>query len=308
MRTLLVMLHTDTDEWVRMLAEALPDHVVVSEPSRAPGGLAYVVTGKPAPGAIRAIGPLDAVFSVNAGIEALLEPGMVPQDVPIVRMVDAGLTAGMLDWVLATTLAWHRNLFAYRDAQREGRWSPLPEKLASERRACLLGAGQLATPVADLLARIGFAVRTWSRTPKRIPGVSCYHGPEKLAAAVQDADILINLLPLTPQTEAILDAPLLRQLARGSLLVNAGRGGHLVDEAVIALLDEGHLAAACLDVFREEPLPPGHPFWRHPGIHLSPHVAAPTHARTAVASIAENILQFEAGRPLRHVVDRTRGY
>ena len=291
-----------------MLGEALPDHAVVGDVAQHAGGLSYVVTAKPAIGTIGSLGPLQAVFSVNAGIEALLEPGMVPQDVPIVRMVDTGLTAGMLDWVLATTLAWHRNLFAYRAAQQEGRWSPGPERLAAERTVCILGAGQLAAPIALSLAQIGFAVRTWSRTPKAIPGVRCLSGTDALFEAVRDADILINLLPLTPTTENILDVRLLRLLRRRGMLINAGRGRHLVEEAAMTLLDEGHLSAAFLDVFREEPLPEAHPFWRHSGIYLSPHVAAPTHARTAVAAIAENILQFEAGGALRHVVDRARGY
>ena len=308
MRTVLVLLRTNSREWVRLLGDALPGHRVTDDASQASSGTSYVVAGKPPAGAIQALGPLDALFSVNAGIEALLEPGIVPDGVPIVRMVDDGLAAGMLDWVLATTLAWHRNLFLYDKAQLEGRWSPRPERLACERTVCMLGAGHLSAPIAMLLARIGFAVRCWSRTPKQIPGVDCQSGADELVPAVHGADILINLLPLTPSTENILDATLLRRLAPGGVLINAGRGRHLVDEAVMAHLDEGHLSAAFLDVFREEPLPPGHPFWRHPGVHVSPHAAAPTHARTAVAAIAGNILQFEAGGPLRHVVDRTRGY
>lgn len=308
MSTVQVLLRTNAREWVHLLGKALPGHLVIEDALQASSGISYVVTGKPPAGAIQALGPVDAVFSVNAGIEVLLEPGIVPDGVPIVRTVDDGLAAGMRDWVLATTLAWHRNLFAYDKAQRESRWSPRPERLASERTICMLGAGHLSAPIAMLLARIGFAVRCWSRTPKQIPGVDCQSGADGLVPAVHGADILINLLPLTPSTENILDATLLRRLAPGGVLINAGRGRHLVDEAVMTLLDEGHLSAAFLDVFREEPLPPEHPFWRHPGVHVSPHAAAPTHARTAVSAIAENILQFEAGGRLRHVVDRTRGY
>ncbi len=308
MTTILVMLRAQAQEWVRLLGEALPSHAVTDDAAQASGEVRYVVTGKPPPGAIAALGRLDALFSVNAGIEALLEPGLVPDQVAIVRMVDDGLAAGMLDWVLAQLLAWHRNLLAYETAQRDGRWSPLPERLAGERVVCVLGAGQLGGPIAAMLARLGFVVRAWSRTPKQIPGVDCQCGTAGLASAILGADFLVNLLPLTPQTEDILDAGLLRQLAPGSVLINAGRGRHLVDQAVIELLDAGHLRAAVLDVFREEPLPSSHPFWRHPGIHLSPHVAAPTHARTAVAAIAQNIVRFEAGAPLRHVVDRDRGY
>ena len=308
MTTILVMLRARAQEWVRLLGEALPSHAVTDDAAQVQGAVGYLVTGKPAPGAVAALGGLEALFSVNAGIEALLEPGLVPDGIPIVRMVDDGLAAGMLEWVLAQLLAWHRNLLAYETAQRDGRWSPLPERLAGERVVCVLGAGRLGAPIAAMLARIGFVVRAWSRRPKQIPGVDCRCGAAGLAAATQDADFLVNLLPLTPHTENLLDAELLRRLAPGSVLINAGRGRHLVDQAVIDLLDDGHLRAAVLDVFREEPLPLSHPFWRHAGIHLSPHVAAPTHARTAVAAIAQNIAQFEAGAPLRHVVDRDRGY
>jgi glyoxylate/hydroxypyruvate reductase A len=308
MKPVIVMLRVHADEWVRLLKEALPGRAVVSGAEHTAEGPAYVVTGKPDTGVLEALGPIAAVFSLNAGIEALLEPGVVPDGVPIVRMVDEGLGAGMLDWVLATIYAWHRNLHAYRDAQREGRWAVLPEKLARERQICILGAGVLAAPIAAGLAGLEFAVRCWSRTPKEIGGVTCLSGAGTLHDAVDGADILVNLLPLTPLTENILNADLLGRLAPGGMLVNAGRGRHLVDADILALLDGGHLSAAFLDVFREEPLPQAHPFWTHRGIYLTPHVAAPTHARTAVSAIAQNILQFEAGGALRHVVDRARGY
>ncbi|NPD68958.1 glyoxylate/hydroxypyruvate reductase A [Lichenicola cladoniae] len=308
MKTILVMLRAHADDWVRLLKLGLPNHAVVTDRSAALGPLSYAVVGKPPAGAIAALGRLDALFSVNAGIEALIESNEIPEGLPLVRMVDDGLAAGMLEWVLAETLAWHRNLFYYRSAQHENRWAPLQEKMASERTVSVLGAGHLGLPVAKHLAALGFNTRTWSRSGTAIPGVDSYRGPDGLFACVDGSDMLINLLPLTPETENLLDAALLQRLAPAAVLINGGRGRHLVDEAVIALLDDGHLRAAVLDVFRTEPLPEGHPFWSHPGVFLSPHVAAPTHPDTAVASIVRNIRGFESGLPLRHVVDRKRGY
>jgi len=307
MKKIAVLLRSNLEEWLELLRAALPQHTVVGDVAEAADAV-YAVVGKPAPGALAALGELEVVFSVNAGVEALLESGEVPDGVPIVRMVDDGLAEGMLEWVLATALAWHRNLFAYRDRQLKGTWSPLREVLARDRRVTVLGAGHLGARVAAALAQIGFSTRAWSRSPKQIPGVLSLAGDAALQGAAQDAEILINLLPLTPATENLLDAPLLAHLAPNAVLINAGRGRHVVDQAVLESLDSGRLRAAILDVFREEPLPQAHPFWRHPGVYITPHVAAPTHASTAVAAIAENLLAYESGAALRHVVDLVRGY
>ncbi len=307
MKKIVVLLRSNAEEWARLLRAALPEHTVVTDPAEAADS-AYAIVSKPLPGALAAISDLEVVFSVNAGIEALLESGEVPPGIPIVRMVDEGLAQGMLEWVLATALAWHRNLFDYRAAQLAVRWAPLQEVLARDRRVTVLGAGHLGGRAAAMLAQIGFVTRTWSRTAKDIAGVSCVAGPEKLDEAVAGAEILINLLPLTPATENLLDHRLLSLLAPRAVLINGGRGRHVVDQAVIELLDSGHLRAAVLDVFRDEPLPEAHPFWRHPGVYITPHVAAPTHATTAVEAIVENIRGYEAGESLRHVVDPDRGY
>jgi glyoxylate/hydroxypyruvate reductase A len=307
LKKIAVLLKSNTQEWIQLLRAALPQHIVVGDVAEA-ADAAYAVVGKPAAGVLAALADLQIVFSVNAGVEALLESGEVPDGIPIVRMVDDGLAEGMLEWVLATTLAWHRNLFVYRERQLTGLWAPLREVLARDRRVTVLGAGHLGGRVAAALAQIGFNTRVWSRTPKQIPGVVSEAGDAALPAAIQDSEILINLLPLTPATENLLDAPLLSHLAPNAVLINAGRGRHVVDQGVLELLDKGRLRAAVLDVFREEPLPQSHPFWRHPGVYMTPHVAAPTHASTAVAAIAENLRAFESGAALRHVVDLKRGY
>jgi len=309
MKTILVLLRSNVEQWTGLLRAALPDHRVITDLAQADGKrVPYAVVGKPAPGALAAIPGLEVLFSVNAGIEGLLESGEVPTGIPIVRMVDEGLAEGMLDWVLATTLAWHRNLFDYRASQVAGDWRPLAEILARDRQVTVLGAGHLGGRVAAALAGIGFQTRTWSRTAKRIEGVRSHHGAPGLEAAVAGAEILINLLPLTPATENLIDQRLLSWLAPRAVLINGGRGRHVVDAAVLEALAGGGLRAAVLDVFREEPLPPTHPFWTHPGVYLTPHVAALTQATTAVAAIAENLRGFEAGAPLRHVVELSRGY
>jgi len=311
MKKLAVMLRSNAEEWVRLLRAALPHHEILTGPfegSVESADAEYAVVAKPAPGALAALENLEVVFSVNAGVEALLEGGEVPPGIPIVRMADAGLAEGMLEWVLAATLAWHRNMFAYRTAQLAGKWAPLKEILARDRRVSVLGAGRLGGRVAQFLAQIGFDTRVWSRSPKQIAGVVSMAGRGDLDKCVAGAEILINLLPLTPATENLLDRRLLSLLAPQAVLINAGRGRHLVDRDVIELLDSGQLRAAVLDVFREEPLPDAHPFWRHPAVYLTPHVAAPTHASTAVTAIAENLLGYEAGAPLRHVVDPDLGY
>jgi len=308
MKNFLVLLRANAAPWAALLQKALPQHSILTDAAAARGAVPYVLVGKPPAGTLAALPGLQVVFSINAGVEALLDSAEVPVGLPIVRMVDDGLAEGMLEWVLATVLAWHRNLFAYRALQLSGVWQDLHEVLARDRRVTLLGAGHLGGRAAAALAQIGFATRAWSRTPKQIAGVTCLSGPDQLDKAVEGSDFLINLLPLTPATQDLIDDRLLSLLATGSVLINGGRGRHVVDQAVIDRLNRGHLRAAVLDVFRDEPLPAAHPFWRHPGVFITPHVAAPTHSATAVAAIVENIKGYEAGAALMHLVDRVRGY
>jgi glyoxylate/hydroxypyruvate reductase A len=172
----------------------------------------------------------------------------------------------------------------------------------------VLGAGALGAPVTDHFVRFGFQTRVWSRSGREIAGARSFGGRDSLLEAVRGADILVNLLPLTAETANIVDASVLAALAPGAFLINGARGAHIVDADLIAALDSGHLSGAALDVFRTEPLPTTDPLWDHPKVLLSPHVAAPTHAHTAVSEMAENIRRFERGEKLPHLVDRTLGY
>ena len=308
MSRILIAVRTNAERFAELFRAELPDHEVVTTVPEDGQPTPCVVVGVPAAGLLAKLRGLRLVLSINAGVEHLLASGEVPADVPIVRMVDPGLVDGMVEWVAARVLAWHRNLFAYRDQQAEGRWAPLKERLARERTVTVLGAGELGGPVATSLAGLGFATRAWSRSPRAMANVRCFAGRDQLGPAVDGADILVNLLPSTAETVDLIDGALLARMAPGGLLVNGGRGAAIVEADLLRALDGGQLDAAALDVFRGEPLAAGHPFWAHPRVFVTPHVAAITHPHTSVAIMAENFRRFERGDPLPNLVDRAQGY
>ena len=205
-------------------------------------------------------------------------------------------------------LAFNKRFDDYAAQQRKGEWQPLPYCPPWELKVGILGLGELGLCAAKLLKHIGYDVAGWSRTPKDIEGLRCYAGAQRLAEMLARSQVLVCLLPLTPSTRGILNASLFQQLPRGAYVINCARGGHLVESDLMAALDEGHLAGAALDVFEEEPLPAGHPFWKHPEIAVTPHASAPTIPDTAILSVGESIARFEAGEGLRYVVDFKRGY
>lgn len=309
MKRLFIASRGNPEHLAQLFREELPDFEVLTEqPKPDDADVPFIVVGRPLPGVVRAVPGLKLVLSLNAGIEHLLASGEVPDELPIVRLVDEGLALGMAEWVLAQALAWHRNLFLYSELQSKGEWTPLPEKLASERQVTVLGAGALGRPVADHFVRFGFDTRVWSRSSHEIPGAKTFAGMDQLHDAVRGSDILVNLLPLTAQTTDIVNLNVINMLTDAAFFINGARGGHVVDADLIAALDSGKLSGAALDVFRIEPLPAEDPLWKHPKIRLSPHVAAPTHQHMAVKEMAANIRRFESGEPVLHVVDRRLGY
>jgi len=265
----------------------------------------FIVVGKPDPGVIASVPGLQLVLSLNAGVEHLLASGEVPPHLPVARMVDPAMTMGMSDWVLAVVLSWHRNLALYR---ADPVWTRRDERLSQDRTVTVLGAGVLGGRVGQLLALVGFQTRVWSRSATPVAGATAFGGADGLIEATTGADVVVNLLPLTPATHDILAAPLFARMATGGLVVNAGRGGHLVDGDLIAALDTGQIGAAALDVFRTEPLPETDPLWRHPLVLVTPHVAAPTQPGSAIRVMAENIRRFQRGEALHDLVDRNHGY
>ena len=308
MKRVLVAARANADAFAAQFRIALPDHEIITAVPDDGLPIPYAVVGRPLPGLLASLPGLELVLSLNAGVEHLIASGEVPAGVPIVRMVDPGLVDGMVEWVAAQVLAWHRNLLAYRRKQDSKTWEPAAEKLAHERIVTVLGAGALGGPVAAMLATIGFTVRAWSRTPREVAGVTTFAGRETLAEAVSGADVLVSLLPATADTANVIDRALLDRLARGAFVVNGGRGGAIVDQDLIAALDDGQLSGAALDVFRTEPLPADDPYWQREDVLVSPHVAAPTHVSTAVGVMADSVRRWERGETPPHVVDLDRGY
>ncbi len=246
-----------------------------------------------------------AVLNLWAGVEKIV--GNPTLHIPLARMVDHGLTQGMVEWVTGHALRHHLGMDTHI-LHQDGVWRPDAPPLASDRRVSVLGLGALGAACARMLAHLGFPVTGWSRSPKQIDGLRCLSGEDGLRAALQEADILVLLLPLTPETENLLNADRLALLPPGAVILNPGRGPLIDDDALLAALDRGHLGHATLDVFRTEPLPPEHPFWAHPRVTVTPHIASETRPETAAEVIAENIRRGEACQPLLHLVDRDAGY
>ncbi len=248
---------------------------------------------------------LKAVLNLWAGVEAVV--GNPTLRVPLARMVDFGLTQGMTEWVVGHTLRHHLGMDTHILGQ-DGTWRKGAPPLARDRRIGVLGLGALGSAAGTALARLGFPVTGWSRSEKSVEGITCRHGEAGLRETLAQSDILILLLPDTPATRDILDADAIAGMPRGAAVINPGRGPLIVDDALIAALDSGQLGHATLDVFRTEPLPSEHPFWAHPKVTVTPHIASETRPDTAAEVIAENVRRGEAGEPLLHLVDRDLGY
>lgn len=248
---------------------------------------------------------LKAVLSLWAGVEGVT--GNATLTVPLARMVDPGLTDSMVEWVTGQVLRHHLHI-DHVLVHQTGAWLRHVPPLARNRPVTVLGLGALGAACATALARLNFPVTGWSRRPHDIPGIRCLSGPDGLVEALSTAQILVLLLPRTPATENLLDAGRLALLPAGAVVINPGRGALIDDAALLAALDAGRIGQATLDVFRTEPLPPDHPYWSHPRVTVSPHVAAETRPETAARVIAENIRRGEAGLPFLHLVDRTSGY
>ncbi|WP_170367664.1 2-hydroxyacid dehydrogenase [Ruegeria arenilitoris] len=246
-----------------------------------------------------------AVLSLWAGVEKIASNDTLT--VPLARMVDHGLTQGMTEWVVGHVLRYHLGMDRHITVQ-DGVWAPDPPPLATQRSVCVLGLGALGQAAAQALAALNFNVTGWSRSAKDVSGVTCLHGPDGLRVALSRAEILVLLLPETAATENTLNADTLALLPKGARILNPGRGPLIDDEALLQALSTGQVGHATLDVFRTEPLPPDHPYWAHPNVTVTPHIASETRPETAAQVICENIQRSEAGQPLLHLVDRALGY
>lgn len=292
--------------WVDALQAAFPAAQVAAWAPGAPPA-DYVVVWAPPQQLFDEQPQLKAIFNIGAGVDALLPLRLPPQAV-LVRLDDAGMSVQMAEYVCQAVVRHVRELDLYEQATREGQWSYRKPRDRADFPVGVMGLGVLGSRVARALQHFEFPVRGWSRSPKPIEGVQCFAGDAQLDAFLAASRILVCLLPLTAQTENILNRQSLGRLQHGGYLINVARGGHLVEDDLLALLESGQLAGATLDVLRDEPPPPDHPFWRHPKITLTPHTSARTERDASVAQIAGKIRALERGEPVAGVVDPVRGY
>lgn len=298
-----------TARWRPVLGALLPEHEIRYWPEIGDrAAIEYALVWNAEPGLLASLPNLKLIVGLGAGVDHLLRDPSLPKAVPIVRLVDSYMTDAMSEYVALSVLRLHRRDLDYLAQQRAGIWEEREQKNAAERPVGILGFGTLGQEAGRKLKSLGFDVAGWSRAKKEIAGFATYAGAAGLDALLARSEILVCLLPLTAETAGILNAAAFSRLPRGAGLVNAGRGGHLVEADLIAALDSGQLSGAVLDVAGEEPLPQGHPFWRHPRIILTPHVAAETNPPTATPIIAEAIRRCAAGLPVANTVDPARGY
>jgi glyoxylate/hydroxypyruvate reductase A len=300
---------TEWEEWLPALSRAMPGEALLHERgAAAPEAIDVVIVANPAAGALAGLPRLRLIQSLWAGVESLLADPTLPADVPLARMVDPAMNEAMAETALWAVLSLHRRCLDYARQQRESRWAPHSQRSAGEVRVTVLGLGQMGRAVALRLVRNGYAVSGWSARPASIAGVQTLAGDAALPAVLADAQVLVNLLPLTPATRGLIDARLLARLPRGASVVNLARGAHLVEADLLEALASGHIRHAVLDVFATEPLPAAHPFWSHPQVTVLPHVAAQTSASSASTVVGANVAALREGRPLRYLVDRSRAY
>jgi glyoxylate/hydroxypyruvate reductase A len=307
----LVLSDTGADfaTWERAFRAAAPEIQLLRDaPAQDLRGIRYCMTWKPQPGVYQRMPDLEALFVLGAGVERFLGDPTVPPNLQIVKMAEPGLTQAMEHYVLWQVLELHRGFRELAAGQREVRWIDQTYPAPWDRKVGVMGLGALGEAVARRLQGFGFATRGWSRSKKTIDGVTVFAGGDALAAFLDGLEILVCLLPLTPETRGILNADLFRQIAPGAGLINVGRGAQLNEADLLAALDSGQLSGASLDVFHTEPLPETHPFWRHPRILVTPHIASDVDPESCVLAIRQQIARAEAGQALEHVADRKRGY
>ncbi len=296
----------DSAAWIPGLQAALPQaHVSVWEPGAPPAD--YAVVWKPTQQLLDEQSQLKALFNTGAGVDALMKLRL-PVGVPVVRLDDAGMSVQMAEYVCHYLVRYFREFAGYEADMAHGKWSFRKPRSRLDFPVGILGLGVLGERVAKAVVQFDFPVNGWSRSPKQIAGVQCFHGEAQLSDFLQASRMLVCLLPLTPETEDLLNARRLSQLCPGGYLINVARGAHVVDADLLALLDSGHLAGATLDVFRTEPLPKDHAFWQHPKITLTPHTSARTLRSESIAQIAGKIAALGRGEPVAGRVDPSRGY
>lgn len=310
MKLLFLSEFDNADHWREVLQSKLPGlEFIVWQKGDAPqDDIDYALVWKPPVGVLKSYTGLKAILSLGAGVDGILCDLQLPTHVPIVRLVDPGLANGMAEYIIYWTLHFHRKFDVYARFAADNSWKPMRQPVTKNRTVGIMGMGEMGRNAANKLSMLGFRVIGWSRSEKAIAGVQSYYGEAGFDAFLNQTEILINLLPLTEATTGLINAASLAALPKDSVLINAGRGGHVVDADLLAALDSGHLRAAVLDVFHTEPLPADHLYWSHPKVTITPHVASLTQTRSAADTITRNILRVERGETPENVIDLEKGY
>ncbi|MDP6345155.1 MAG: glyoxylate/hydroxypyruvate reductase A [Alphaproteobacteria bacterium] len=310
MTTLLFSSFQDPPElWLPALRAEMPDVEVRVDPEVGdPAEIDYALVYWPPKGLLASLPNLRAILSIAAGCDHILADPQLPAQLPIVRMVDDYLAAMMAEYAVYAVLHFHRDMDDYRAEQLQGVWNRRWPLYTPETDVGILGLGAIGADCAGKLLAMGFRVHGWSRSPKAIEGVICHAGEAGLLEMLGRCRYLVCVLPLTDETQGIVNARTLAAMPEGSYLINIARGGHVVDADLLAALDGGHIAGAFLDVFNDEPLPPEHPYWHHPKVWMTPHVAGELVPRSCAKAVAATIRRDQAGEPLLHLLDKERGY
>lgn len=295
--------------WLERMRALLPDwsfNALTEEDD--PEAVQYAVVWRPRTGDIAKFPNLKAVVSIGAGIDHVLADEELPRHLPIIRTVGADLTQFMREYVALHVLRHHRNRPHQAAAQARAEWDAVEVPPAPQRRVGVMGLGNLGGVAAQTLAGLGFQTAGWARSPREIEGVTGYFGAENFDAFLEGTEILVNLLPLTEETKGVLNADTFAKLPKGACVINAARGPHLIEEDLLSALDSGQIAQATLDVFNVEPLPSDHPFWKHPAITVTPHIASRIDSGTGSLIIAANLETFEKTGTVKDLADAVRGY
>jgi glyoxylate/hydroxypyruvate reductase A len=298
------------NHWRKALARHDTNITLLSEDDarKQADAIRYALVWRPAAGSVAAFPNLKACLSLGAGVDAVIGDDTYPRHVPLIRLVDPDMTQRMVEYVAQHTLMHHRRHLDHAAQQADRKWKEIWTPVAQKRRVGVMGIGALGMACARALAALGFDVAGWSRTAKPEAGIEVFHGGDGLAPFLNRSEILVTLLPLTDDTRGLLNREMLSHLPEGASVINAGRGALIVDEDLLALLDEGHIAGASLDVFSKEPLPEDHPYWTHPHVIVTPHDSALTDADAVARTLVETMHALERGEAPQNTVDFERGY